>query len=88
MTLSNLKNWFLKFLQRFDRCIAKLLIWLLIQIRPLFGPPNVCPFNLGCTQFAILQFENNCIAIALWHTNMRLLRCNPVTVFFYRSSLL
>ncbi|MBI2344905.1 membrane protein insertion efficiency factor YidD [Candidatus Dependentiae bacterium] len=61
-----------------DRYIARALCWLLIKSRPLLGPENICPFTIGCTNFAIFNLENQPIPQAFWAISKRLLICNPI----------
>ena len=86
MILINLKVWFWKFLKNCDRYLAQFLCWFIVQARPLFGPPAICPFKIGCTQFAIMQLEQNHVPVALWHTTYRVLRCNPIWLWWNQDS--
>lgn len=85
MILINSKNWFWKFLHAIDRTVAQSLCWLILQARPLFGPSGVCPFKIGCTQFAIIQLEQFSVPIALWHTSRRVIQCNPVWLWYHQN---
>jgi putative component of membrane protein insertase Oxa1/YidC/SpoIIIJ protein YidD len=85
MILTNLKLWFYRFFHRSNQIIAQILIKIILEIRPLFGPLGVCPFKLGCTDFAIFQLEQNLLPNALCQILMRLIRCNPVWIYFFRK---
>ena len=86
MILNNLKLWSLKFFHALDRAVAQCCIWLIVQSRPLFGPGNICPFVIGCTQYAILEFESSIVPVAFWRTTLRLLRCNPLWLYWHSKT--
>jgi putative component of membrane protein insertase Oxa1/YidC/SpoIIIJ protein YidD len=56
--------------------INKLLIYLILTLRPLLGPA-CCKFTVSCTQYAILQLKEKPTLPALWAIIKRLLSCNP-----------
>lgn len=57
-------------------CIKKLLIFILIGLRPLLGPAT-CRYAIGCTAYAREQLETQPIHRALWLISKRVLNCNP-----------
>ncbi|MBP6892154.1 membrane protein insertion efficiency factor YidD [Candidatus Babeliales bacterium] len=85
MILINLKNWFWKFLHNIDRIVAQCLSWFILQARPFFGPPAICPFKIGCTQLAIINLEQFSVPVAVWHTSCRLIRCNPIWLWWHKN---
>lgn len=87
MILHNLKNHCCNFLLTCDRFSASSLIWLITQIRPHLGPIGVCPFPIGCTQFAIMQLENHITPIAIIKTTIRLLQCNPLWLYWNQAKI-
>ena len=66
MIFLNLLNYFLAFLKKIDRFIAKILIWTISLVRPLLGTENICPFEVGCTNFAIFNLEEQSVPLAAW----------------------
>lgn len=78
MNLTILKNYCLKPLQLLERACAACCSWLIIQIRPFFGPLNICPYPVGCTQFALESLESDFVVVAVTRIAFRLLKCNPV----------
>lgn len=85
MILTLLKNNFWKFSYHVDRCIAHILIWLIVHSRPLFGPSKICPFPLGCTEFAVQQLQNHWFGYATVNIVIRLLWCNPIGLRIRKS---
>lgn len=81
MTFQNFLTYFLEFLIKTDRLIASMLCYLLQKIRPLFGPENVCPFAIGCTNFALFNLENQPVPLALCFIFKRVLMCNPIGIW-------
>lgn len=86
MTLINLKNFFFHVVQRIDRAIAHFCIELIIHLRPVLGPSNICPFYIGCTEFALIELEKNCIPCAAYKICIRLLKCNPIWIWIKTHS--
>lgn len=66
-----------KILQIFSWIAAQTLIILMYVIRPMLGPMNVCPYTIGCTQYAILQLQDEPFLPALRNIISRLLQCHP-----------
>ncbi|MFI5333344.1 MAG: membrane protein insertion efficiency factor YidD [Candidatus Babeliales bacterium] len=56
--------------------VAYSLITILVGLRPLLGPA-ACRYDIGCTQFAVIQLESLPLHKALWAIGTRLLSCNP-----------
>lgn len=56
--------------------IAYSLVTILVGLRPLLGPA-ACRYDIGCTQFAVIQLESLPLHKALWAISTRLLSCNP-----------
>gem|GEM_PF-1691687 len=83
MIMHNLPHYFWIFLNSVDRSIAAVLIWSIIQIRPLLGPPGICPFVIGCTEFAIIALETRSTPLATLIITKRLLMCNPVWLWLH-----
>lgn len=77
-------SYLLKFLNKIDRLVAHALCYIIVKLRPLLGPENVCPFSIGCTNFAIFNLENQPIPLAFWAILKRLLRCNPISIWVMR----
>jgi putative component of membrane protein insertase Oxa1/YidC/SpoIIIJ protein YidD len=59
------------------KTIAFILILLINLIRPMLGPSNICPFTIGCTQYALLQLQEQSLLIALKNITQRLVQCHP-----------
>lgn len=57
------------------------LITLLVGLRPLLGPA-ACRYEIGCTQFAVIQLESLPLHKALWAIGCRIFSCNP---FLWRT---
>ena len=72
-------------LKKADLAIRSMLRILITTIRPLLGPSGICPFSLGCTQYADLQLKTEPLHIALFNICHRLLLCNPISGFFRKS---
>ena len=67
----------------FKKAAAELCINLIQAFRYLFGPgQQVCPFTVGCTQYAIQQLRTEPFLHAWKNIIHRLLLCNPITNFF------
>ena len=90
MILQGLKNYysafsskdiFLQIINLSSFTLASLFIFLINFFRPLLGPGNICPFELGCTQFAILQLQTKPLTVAIVSIAKRLLSCNPVSIW-------
>ena len=61
------------------KLLSLFLIFFIQLIRPFFGQDNVCPFTVGCTQYAIMQLKEVNFFIAIYRIVKRLLLCNPIT---------
>lgn len=61
------------------RILNQLLIYLILGLRPLLGPPARCKFTVTCTQYAVLQLKEKPLFPAIWAIIKRLLACNPFT---------
>lgn len=57
--------------------IAMLLILTIRLVRPILGPPNICPFTVGCTPYAIDQLSTQSLHIASINICKRLMQCHP-----------
>jgi putative component of membrane protein insertase Oxa1/YidC/SpoIIIJ protein YidD len=58
------------------KLIKKSLIFLLYGIRPYLGPAE-CKFTIGCTEYAVIQLNEQPLFKALWAIARRVLSCNP-----------
>lgn len=85
MIFLNLLNYFLAFLKKIDRFIAKILIWTISLVRPLLGTENICPFEVGCTNFAIFNLEEQSVPLAAWAIFKRVLSCNPIGIWIHKN---
>jgi putative membrane protein insertion efficiency factor len=56
----------------------KLFIFLIVGLRPLFGPGQ-CRFSVTCTQFATHCLQEKSFFSALWAITKRFISCNPFT---------
>lgn len=74
-----LKNFALKFCGKFLYIAAHSLSMFIQLLRPFLGPDSVCPFTIGCTQYAIMQLEEFPLSIAIPRIAKRLIMCNPFT---------
>ena len=70
-------SWYKKSIFIISRTIAYTLIFAINFIRPLLGPGNICPFTIGCTQYALLQLQEQPLLVALKNIIHRLLNCHP-----------
>lgn len=82
MTSTNLVKFLSIFLRKADRCLATLLCWLISSARPMLGTENVCPFAIGCTNFAIFNLQEQSVPFALLAIFKRLLICNPIGMIY------
>ena len=57
--------------------INRFLMFLLIGLRPFFGPGH-CRFAVTCTKFALHQLQEHSALYALWAIFKRILSCNPI----------
>ncbi|MBI2353050.1 membrane protein insertion efficiency factor YidD [Candidatus Dependentiae bacterium] len=58
-----------------------------IQIlRPMLGPDAVCPFTIGCTEYALLQLKQLPFHKAIIMICKRLLLCNPISNYLKNSA--
>lgn len=78
MIIHNLPHYFWKSLNQVDRILAAILIWIIIQARPILGPPGICPFVIGCTEFATTALETRPTYLAIIISTKRVLMCNPI----------
>lgn len=60
-----------------QKIVAYILITCIYLIRPLLGPMNICPFTIGCTQYALKQLEEKSLGTALKNITNRLIQCHP-----------
>lgn len=60
-----------------QKIVAYVLITLIYLIRPLLGPMNICPFTIGCTQYALKQLQKESLGAALKKIINRLTQCHP-----------
>ncbi|MBP9765093.1 membrane protein insertion efficiency factor YidD [Candidatus Babeliales bacterium] len=51
-----------------------------MQGRPFLGAMDVCPFTIGCTNFALITLENYIVPVATLIIIKRLLLCNPISI--------
>lgn len=82
----NFGKYFSKLLNNISPLIANILILLIQLIRPLFGPQKICPFTIGCTEYAIMQLQTQPIYTAIANITIRLLRCNPISNIFKKET--
>jgi len=66
-----------KILQFLQKLFAHFLILCIRLIRPILGPMNICPYTIGCTQYAIMQLQQNSLLIALKNIWDRIIQCHP-----------
>jgi len=66
-----------KFIQFLSKPTASFLIFMLYMIRPQLGPMNICPFPVGCTQYAVAQLEQETLFKALKNIFLRIIQCHP-----------
>jgi putative component of membrane protein insertase Oxa1/YidC/SpoIIIJ protein YidD len=59
-----------------NRICSAILITVLVGLRPLLGPA-ACRYEIGCTQFAVIQLQNLPLHKALWAIGCRVVSCNP-----------
>lgn len=81
-----LKNFALRLSVKSSYYIAQLLSLLIQLLRPLLGPDKICPFTVGCTQYAIMQLKEAPLKRALIRIVKRLALCNPFTNLFKKNS--
>ncbi|HLC06981.1 MAG TPA: membrane protein insertion efficiency factor YidD [Candidatus Babeliales bacterium] len=58
------------------RILNKIVIFLIIGIRPLFGTAH-CKYAVSCTKFAAIALQENRLLPALWAIIKRLCSCGP-----------
>lgn len=56
--------------------INKIFIFLLLGLRPFFGPGQ-CKYSITCTNFARNRLQEHSLFSALWAILKRILSCNP-----------
>ena len=61
------------------KLLAYFFILIIQLLRPLLGPGQVCPFTIGCTEYAYYQLESKPLGPALYNIFTRLISCNPIT---------
>ena len=88
MILTALKNYCSLFLKTGNQLASAFLQSLIIALRPLLGPSFVCPFQVGCTQYALNQLQEQNVFVAVWRIANRLIRCNPIYLYFYPHALI
>lgn len=59
--------------------LARIIIICIQHLRPILGAQGVCPFTIGCTEYAMMQFQEQPFWTACYNTIKRLLACNPIT---------
>jgi putative component of membrane protein insertase Oxa1/YidC/SpoIIIJ protein YidD len=68
------------------KAAVSLSILLIQTFRYITGPEyQVCPFTVGCTQYAIQQLETEPFFAAWKNIIHRLLLCNPITNLFKKT---
>lgn len=60
-----------------SKIIAIILILSIQLIRPILGPMNICPYTVGCTQYALQQLKEVPLLTALKNIFQRLIQCHP-----------
>ena len=58
------------------RITSKLLIALIVGLRPILGPA-ICKFEPTCTKFAVQKLAQLPLHQAMWAIIKRLFSCNP-----------
>ncbi len=74
-----LKEYALRYLAKLLIIITQLLAWTFQIFRPFLGPQSVCPFTIGCSEYALMQLKQQSLPRALKMIVKRLLLCNPIT---------
>lgn len=54
------------------------------SLRPLFGPPGCCIYQISCRDYAKLVLQEKSVFIAIPLIILRVLSCNPITALFFR----
>lgn len=73
-----------KLLHLCNRFVCNCCIVVIYLIRPMLGPSNICPLartgiqQLGCTQYALQQLEQQYCYIAWWNIAVRIFSCHPL----------
>ena len=70
----SLSKKFFAFLGKLIALFLSMMIWL---IRPMLGPMNICPYSVGCTQYALQQLQEQSLFTALKNISGRLIQCHP-----------
>lgn len=71
----------------FKKILSTISIFLIQAFRYTFGPvQKVCPFTIGCTDYALQQIETQPFLTAWKNIIHRLLLCNPITNFFKKNN--
>lgn len=68
----------MKVFKLISHVLATLLRFLISGLRPLLGPA-ACRYEVGCTQYALIQLQDQPLHKAIWLSMKRLLSCNPFT---------
>ncbi|MBV8661077.1 MAG: membrane protein insertion efficiency factor YidD [Candidatus Dependentiae bacterium] len=70
-------SWLKKLSHFASKLIALFLVMMIWLIRPMLGPMNICPYSIGCTQFALQQLQEQPLLLALKNICGRLIQCHP-----------
>ncbi|MCK4517236.1 membrane protein insertion efficiency factor YidD [Candidatus Babeliales bacterium] len=54
------------------------------SLRPVFGPPGTCIYQVTCTQYAKNTLEQKPFWLAAPLITLRVLSCNPLTALWIR----
>ena len=73
-------------LYKLTTCVIQMLILCIQLFRPFFGAEGVCPFTIGCTEYAIMQLEQNHFLTAMYNIIKRILICNPLYNLYIKNS--
>ena len=56
--------------------LRKILSFVITGLRPLLGPAH-CKYAVGCTQFTLMQLEQQSLPTAFKNVVQRIISCNP-----------
>lgn len=71
-------------MSKLKKTFFKFIFFIMGSLRPFIGPPETCIYPVSCTEYTkkILLLKPFYIAMPL--VIIRLLSCNPITVFYWK----
>ena len=64
-------------INKIKNILIKAIMFLILGIRPILGPPNCCKYIVTCTEYAEIQLKSKPFLQAIWLIIKRVFTCFP-----------